>query len=67
MKKKGASKSSKMASVVETPAVYCEDLGTRGIKRLRNDQVASLESFSLVVTSTEEKKRLERKVGRTLI
>lgn len=64
LKRKGVAKSSKMVSVAETPAVYSEDLGTIGIKQLRNGQGASLEGFSLVLSSTEKKRRLERKVRR---
>jgi hypothetical protein len=62
LKRKRLSKPSKVVSVGETPTVYSEDLGTKGIKQLRNGQGASLEKFSLVVNSTEKKRRLERKV-----
>jgi hypothetical protein len=62
LKRKRLSKSSKVVLVAETPAVYSEDLGTVGVKQLRNGQGASLEGFSLVVNSSEKKRRLERKV-----
>lgn len=46
------------------PALYSEDIGMEGVKRLRNDSVqTSAGAFSLPMTKAEKRRRKERMVG----
>jgi hypothetical protein len=55
--RKGVTTSTEMA------AVYKEDLGTSGVKRLRAKHTSSCAPLALPLTSAEKKRRTERKVS----
>jgi hypothetical protein len=52
-----------VATSTEIAAVYTEDLGTSGVKRLRAKHTSSCAPLALPLTSVEKKRRKERKVS----